>query len=163
MTRTSMTRTPMDRRTVLRGAAVAGVGAGVTGALVACGDDSAGDAASPPAASTTADSIGGAATPVPVASANALGAATAVPVGGGKIFEDAKVVVTQPTAGNFKAFSATCTHQGCLVSQVSNDTITCACHGSAFSAKDGSVVNGPATRPLKEQPVSETGGQLSLG
>jgi Rieske Fe-S protein len=58
------------------------------------------------------------------------------------------VVVTQPTAGSFKAFTAVCTHQGCTVGSVSGGAIHCPCHGSAFSIKDGSVVNGPATQPL---------------
>jgi Rieske Fe-S protein len=41
-----------------------------------------------------------------------------------------------------------CTHQGCIVDQVANGTIDCPCHGSKFSIKDGSVVNGPAASPL---------------
>jgi Rieske Fe-S protein len=57
-------------------------------------------------------------------------------------------VVTQPTAGSFKAFTAVCTHQGCTVGTVAGGTIDCPCHGSKFSIKDGSVVNGPATSPL---------------
>ncbi|GAA3629358.1 Rieske (2Fe-2S) protein [Microlunatus ginsengisoli] len=70
-----------------------------------------------------------------------------IPVGGGKIFDQQKVVVTQPAAGQFKAFSAICTHQGCTVGTVAT-TIDCPCHGSKFSITDGSVVNGPATAPL---------------
>jgi Rieske Fe-S protein len=69
-------------------------------------------------------------------------------VGGGQILTGPKIVVTQPTAGAFKAFTAVCTHQGCTVGTVANGTIDCPCHGSKFSIKDGSVVNGPATRPL---------------
>src|SRR6266516_6572804 len=80
-----------------------------------------------------------------------------VPVGGGKVFQDQKVVVTQPAAGQFKAFTAVCTHQGCLVSDVSNGTIHCPCHGSAFSAADGSVKNGPAASPLTEKTVTVSG------
>jgi Rieske Fe-S protein len=71
-----------------------------------------------------------------------------VPVGGGQILVPPKVVVTQPTAGSFKAFTAVCTHQGCTVGTVAGGTIDCPCHGSKFSIKDGSVVNGPAIRPL---------------
>ena len=52
-----------------------------------------------------------------------------IPVGGGKVFDALKVVVTQPTAGDYKAFSAVCTHQGCTVNGVSNGVITCPCHG----------------------------------
>ena len=54
-------------------------------------------------------------------------------MGGGKVFADDKVVVTQPEKGEFKAFSAVCTHAGCLVSGVKDSVITCDCHGSRFS------------------------------
>ena len=77
-----------------------------------------------------------------------------VPVGGGLIFAQQRIVVTQPQAGTIKAFSAVCTHQGCLVSQITGDSIECPCHGSLFSIKDGSVVRGPATDPLR--PVGVT-------
>ena len=73
-----------------------------------------------------------------------------IPVGGAVIFAGQRVVVSQPVAGSFKAFTAVCTHQGCLVSDVQGDTIVCACHGSKFKAADGSVVGGPAGRPLAE-------------
>jgi Rieske Fe-S protein len=61
-------------------------------------------------------------------------------------------VITQPHAGSYDAFTAVCTHQGCLVATVSGGTINCPCHGSRFSIVNGSVVNGPATSPLA--PVS---------
>ena len=67
-------------------------------------------------------------------------------MGGGKIFADQKVVVTQPTSGDFKAFSAVCTHQGCVVSGVADGTINCACHGSEFDIATGAVKQGPATK-----------------
>jgi Rieske Fe-S protein len=71
-----------------------------------------------------------------------------VPVGGGKILTDRKIVITQPQAGSFAAFAAVCTHQGCIVSSVSGGTINCPCHGSKFSITNGSVVTGPAVSPL---------------
>jgi Rieske Fe-S protein len=86
-----------------------------------------------------------------------------VPVGGGIIMQDAAYVVTQPTAGTFKAFSKVCTHQGCTVASVSNGHINCTCHGSTFSATDGSVVNGPATKPLAETKVTLSGDSLVIG
>ena len=75
-----------------------------------------------------------------------------VPVGGGKILADKKIVITQPRAGSFQAFTAVCTHQGCTVSSVSGGTVNCPCHGSKFSIANGSVVAGPAPSALA--PVS---------
>ena len=77
-----------------------------------------------------------------------LASTSSVPVGGGKILTGQQIVITQPTAGSFKAFTAVCTHQGCIVNTVTGGTIDCPCHGSKFSVKDGSVVNGPAPSPL---------------
>jgi Rieske Fe-S protein len=88
-------------------------------------------------------------------------AATAdVPVGGGLVVKNQKIVVTQPTKGEFKGFSAVCTHQGCLVSTVADGTINCTCHGSKFSIADGSVVAGPAKAPLGDAPVAVDGAQI---
>ena len=78
-------------------------------------------------------------------------------MGGGTIIDGKNVVVTQPAAGTFKGFSAVCTHQGCIVSSVSGGTINCPCHGSQFSIKDGSVVAGPAPRPLPAVAVKVQG------
>lgn len=80
-----------------------------------------------------------------------------IPVGGGTIFKDRKVVVTQPVEGDFKAFSAVRTHQGRVVSGVSDDTVNCACHGSEFSITDGAVENGPATKPLPSEQITVSG------
>ncbi|MFC7818991.1 MULTISPECIES: Rieske (2Fe-2S) protein [unclassified Streptomyces] len=85
-----------------------------------------------------------------------------VPVGGGKILADRKIVVTQPQQGTFKAFSAVCTHQNCLVSDVRDGTIDCACHGSRFSVADGSVEQGPATRPLPAERIAVDGNSVRL-
>jgi Rieske Fe-S protein len=91
-----------------------------------------------------------------------LGAASAVPVGGGMVYTDAKVVVTQPTKGEYKAFSAVCTHVGCLCNQVAGGTINCPCHGSKFKITDGSVVAGPAPAPLAAKTVTVSGGKILL-
>ena len=85
-----------------------------------------------------------------------------VPVGGGTIFKDEKVVVTQPEEGDFKAFSAICTHQACIVANVSDGTINCTCHGSKFRVADGAVARGPATRPLPAKQITVTGDSISL-
>ncbi|MFE8964564.1 Rieske (2Fe-2S) protein [Streptomyces iakyrus] len=85
-----------------------------------------------------------------------------IPVGGGKIFKDEEVVVTQPEQGRFKAFSAICTHQRCLVSTVSDGTINCPCHGSKFQIADGAVSQGPATRPLPAEQITVEGNAIRM-
>jgi Rieske Fe-S protein len=82
-------------------------------------------------------------------------------VGGGTINVDQKVVVTQPTAGVFKAFTAVCTHQGCTVASVADGVITCPCHNSLFSATDGSVQGGPAPAPLAPVAITVSGTTIS--
>src|SRR5690349_12467429 len=136
-----------------RRAVVAGVGGvAAAGLLTACGATPApapAPAAPAPAAPTAATS-GGA----------KLAAASSIPVGGGTVFADKDVVVTQPTAGEYKAFSATCTHQGCKVKSVANGVIVCPCHGSKFAIADGSVASGPAKAPLPAKSVSVEGGSI---
>lgn len=85
-----------------------------------------------------------------------------IPVGGGTVFADQEVVITQPTEGEFRCFSAVCTHQGCLVNAVKDGTINCDCHGSKFAVADGSVTAGPAPTALPERSVRVTGDQISL-
>ncbi|ANB05596.1 iron-sulfur protein [Streptomyces ambofaciens] len=85
-----------------------------------------------------------------------------IPVGGGKVFTAEKVVVTQPEPGDFKAFSAVCTHQGCIVSEVRDGTIDCACHNSRFSVADGAVEQGPATEPLPAKRITVEGNSVRL-
>src|SRR6266481_3954195 len=82
------------------------------------------------------------------ACAAVLAGTSDVPVGGGKILTDKKIVLTQPKSREFHGFSAVCTHAGCTVGSVSGGTINCPCHGSRFNISTGAVVNGPATSPL---------------
>jgi Rieske Fe-S protein len=110
---------------------------------------------SAPAASaggSSAGSAGGSAGAAASSGPVVLAKTTDIPVGGGKILTDKKIVITEPQSGTFKAFTAVCTHQGCIVDSVSGGTINCPCHGSKFSIANGSVVNGPAPSPLA--PVS---------
>ena len=142
-----MTNTPPPAFALTRRTVLAGAGAlGVASALAACGDgtnpgSSTQDlATSSPATVNTAD----------------------VPVGGGTIVADQRVVVTQPSQGEFKAFSAVCTHQGCIVAKVENTKITCTCHNSMFSVADGSVLSGPAPRALAARTVTVNGDTLTI-
>ncbi len=134
-----------SRRAVFGG--IVGLGVGVP-LIAACGsDDGGGDSGGGDSGGTTSGKIG---------------KTSEVPVGGGKIFAADKVVVTQPTEGDFKAFSALCTHQGCVVSKIEGKDIDCTCHGSKFSITDGSVVNGPAKKPLESLQVTVTGDDLTV-
>ena len=123
------------RRTVLvTGAAMALAGCGKGGDRSSSGDSS-------------ANASGG----------QELAKTSDIPVGGGKIFQDEKVVVTQPKKDEFKAFSAVCTHLGCTVG-----TINCPCHGSKYHIADGSVANPPATKPLPEKQIKVSGDSIQL-
>ena len=136
----------------------AGAGlAGLAGTLAACGT-SAGSASG--AASGSGASPGGG-TGQAAGSGGALTSTSDIPVGGGKVFTAERVVVTQPTAGQFKGFSVVCTHMQCIVDQVADGTINCPCHGSRYSVTDGHVVAGPAPSPLPGQLLKIQSGQIS--
>ncbi|WP_030205275.1 Rieske (2Fe-2S) protein [Streptomyces sp. NRRL S-87] len=148
------------RRTVL----AAGAAAVATGALTGCGTEdgtkSREDAAAEPSTSSSGPS--GEAAPSPAASGDPLVKTADVPVGGGTVIKEQKVVVTQPKKGEFKAFSAVCTHQGCLVNKVADGTIDCPCHGSKYAIADAKVVAGPAPKPLPEKKITVADGEIRL-
>jgi len=153
-----------DRRSVLRGAAVAGLAGVSVPLLAACGDDG-GTPESGPGTSSAPTTPAASSTPTPTPTATGgggpvLGKASDVPVGGGAIYRDAKVVVTQPTAGQYKGFSAVCTHKQCIVRNVDGGTINCMCHGSKFKVADGSVAEGPASSPLPPVNVTVENGNV---
>jgi nitrite reductase/ring-hydroxylating ferredoxin subunit len=138
--------------------------------LTGCSTNDANNGGSTPATSGTAASAGGSASGTGGSAATggapaptALAATSQVPDGGGKIIDGINIVITQPQPGSFKAFTAICTHQGCIVNSVSNGTINCPCHGSKFSIKDGSVVNGPATSPLAAIAIKVEGTSIFQG
>jgi Rieske Fe-S protein len=121
-----------------------GLGAlGTAVALAGCGSDDGGDdeAAPKPGAGTE------------------LAPTSEVPVGGGVILSDEKIVITQPTEGEFKAFTAVCTHAQCTVNEVT-ETINCVCHKSKYSIEDGSVQGGPAPAPLDEIAINVEGDKI---
>jgi Rieske Fe-S protein len=133
------------RRAVLFGAAVVGA----TGFITACGSESSGGNGVPPPPYGPPETQG------PIHTSD-------IPVGGGVVFAKIVAVVTQPSAGTFKAFDATCKHQGCLVGSIVNGFIVCPCHLSRYRIDDGSVVNGPATQPLDPKHISVTGNIITV-
>jgi len=152
------------RRTV-----VAAVGAaGLAVALSACGssDDSSSSDTSNTQAGANASGGGGTGTSGSASTGSGGGTALAktsdIPEGGGKIFKDRSVVVTQPASGTYKAFSTRCPHAGCAVSSIANGVIVCPCHGSEFSVTDGSVKKGPATTGLTAADVTVSGDSITL-
>jgi len=142
---------PISRQKVLLGA---GLGL-VTAVLAAC--STYGKKPEAVTESTTAGQPASGGTAAPAASVIAKTAD--VPVGSGVIVD--KIVVTQPTAGVFKGFSAKCTHAGCTVNKVADGTIDCPCHGSKYNL-DGSVANGPAQKPLQVENITVQGDSIVL-
>jgi nitrite reductase/ring-hydroxylating ferredoxin subunit len=134
----------MSRRTLIKHAGLAA--AAITG-LSACTNYGAPAAGQPSAA--------------PPSSSGLTAKTGEIPVGSGKIFPAAQTVITQPKAGQFKAFTAVCTHQQCIVADVTT-TINCKCHGSKFSITDGSVLNPPAQTPLAEKKATVKGDTVSV-
>lgn len=148
MSATQEHRSVLGRRTV-----VAAVGAaGAAAALTACGGGSDSSGGSDRVEQPGSGGKGG----------EVIAATADIPEGGGVVFAAQKVVVTQPQPGEFKAFSSTCTHQGCAVKDVSGGTITCPCHNSTFDAATGSPTGGPATQPLPAREITVEGDSIRL-
>lgn len=155
--------TPTSRRAVL--AAAAG-----TAALAGCGssDDKKSSGGTPTSGETSPPVVSAPKSPTSSSSTptskpgDALAKTSDIPVGGGKVFAARKIVVTQPEAGTFKAFSAVCTHQGCTVKDVTGGTINCPCHGSKYRVADASVAAGPAPRPLPAERITVENGSIHL-
>ena len=144
---------PLSRQKVLLGA---GLGL-VTAVVAACSTyGKKPEAAGESSATTAAPSASGGPAPAP----KAIAKTSDVPVGSGVIVGE--VVVTQPSAGVFKGFSAKCTHKGCTVDKVADGTIDCPCHGSKFNL-DGTVAKGPAQEPLATENVTVQGDSIVLG
>jgi Rieske Fe-S protein len=155
-----MTTDKISRRT-LGGLAAAGAGLPL---LAACGGSGGPSTATdtPGTSPTTGGTGGNGGGSGGGSGGEALTKTSDIEVGGGEVFQDQQVVVTQPKSGEFKCFTAICSHQGCLVSDVSGGTINCNCHGSQYSITDGSVVTGPATFPLAAEQITVSGGEISL-
>ncbi len=147
-------RIPLTRKNFLAAAGLGGVAVGVA-ACSAYGRQPAASRTPPPAVDPASPD----AAATPGTTATPLTATADVPVGSGVIVDG--VVVTQPSAGVFRGFSAVCTHAGCTVADVSDGTINCTCHGSRFNL-DGTVANGPATRPLEPRPIAVDGDTIAM-
>jgi Rieske Fe-S protein len=158
-----VTQEPRTDSLATRRGMLAGVGlVGLAGAVTACGGGSSSSAGASENGVASPAATAGAASGSAAATGQALAATSKIPVGSGTVFPGPKVVVTQPTAGEFKAFSAVCTHMGCIVNSVSNGTIDCPCHGSQYNITTGAVVAGPAPRPLPAKQIKVTGGSIFL-
>jgi Rieske Fe-S protein len=156
------------RRGVLLGVALAGAGGALAGCSTAAVPYDANEEGQAPGAQQPTVAAGsqaagnGTTAGAGGITGTLLGHESQVPVGGGTVFTAAKVVVTQPVKGQFKAFSAICTHVGCLCDAVAGGTINCPCHGSKFSVSTGAVVTGPATSPLPARTIAVTNGEILL-
>jgi Rieske Fe-S protein len=140
-----------SRRALFAGAGVAAAAVVVAGCSSSNGSSSSGGANAGGASSAAGGASG------------TLAATSDIPVDGGMVFKDKKIVVTQPDSGTFKAFTAVCTHMGCTVATVSGGTINCPCHGSKYSIKDGSVVHGPAPKALAPITIKVDGTSIVAG
>lgn len=149
----------ITRRSVLTGSVVTLIG-GIAGYAVARNSDA---AKAPTGAATNGYGASAATSGGPPSPAALLTPVSKVPRGGGIVIGSKQVVVTQDAAGTINAFSAVCTHQGCLVNQVSAGTIDCPCHSSKFNASTGAVVAGPAPKPLIRVPVTVKKGNVYDG
>jgi len=148
------------RRDVLRATAAAAVTGIAVAGLAACSAPASG----PAETAAGAEGAAGAGEAPIVADPVTVGPVADIPVGGGKVFADQKMVVTQPQQGEFKVFDAQCPHQGCLVSGVERGAIVCRCHGSRFDIADGAPMSGPARSPLQALATPKVeNGQLVLG
>lgn len=164
----------MDRSGISRRGALTGASLGLTlPVLAACGDDepeSGSDNGSPSGRSSASETPESPTSDPPSELPTkkkkpkrdgGIAATADVPVGSGVILTGQKIVITQPTKGDFKGFTAVCTHRGCTVNTVT-DTINCRCHRSMFSIETGEPVGGPAPSPLAEKPLIVRGDSIDL-
>ncbi|GAA3447482.1 Rieske (2Fe-2S) protein [Planomonospora venezuelensis] len=130
------------RRHVIGAAGAVACGAALAGCATAAGERTAG--------------------PPPAVKGKVVAQTADIPVGGGKVIHKWKIVITQPSAGVFKAFNASCPHKGCAVSNPSEGVIRCPCHGSEFDAVSGKCLKGPAEAPLVEFALRVEGGGIVM-
>ena len=86
--------------------------------------------------------------------------------GTGKVVSvnDKPVIVVNSKAGGLKAFTAICTHLGCVVEwNTRKSSITCPCHDGNFNPVTGAVVSGPPPKPLAQYEVTVKEGKVLIG
>jgi thiosulfate dehydrogenase [quinone] large subunit len=166
--RPSVTEEVRRRTVVLSGAMAGGVGilALFTGGLVAMRAhlrSSGGGGTGVQTLTTPHPSAAGSASSTASSSGTEIGSASAVPVGGAASYTDPHsgqpAIVVQPTSGEFKAFSAICTHAGCQV-DFQGGSFFCPCHGSVFDGKTGAVLSGPAPTALPAIHITVSDGNI---
>ena len=83
--------------------------------------------------------------------------------GGAAVVESVAGVflVSRTSANSFTAIDATCTHEGCTVTNVDGDQYVCPCHGSRYT-RSGQVVHGPAMASLRRYTTSVTDGVVTI-
>lgn len=153
---------PVARRRVLGGIAAAGGALAATPLLSSCvvPSESEGGQADNNSGTQSDGGTGGSGTEGGTGGREPLVQGADVPAGGGVVLEEPKTVVTRGDDGTARAFSAVCTHQGCLVDSVADGTINCPCHGSKFDAATGEPVAGPAPTGLDPVAVEERDGAV---
>ncbi|QNE90537.1 Rieske 2Fe-2S domain-containing protein [Corynebacterium incognita] len=92
--------------------------------------------------------------------ASASIAKTEIPVGSAVIID--KIIFAQPTEGEFKAYSQTCPHQGSLITEIEGDVATCTSHYTSYKLSDGSVIEGPGTKPLETFELRDAGDNVEV-
>jgi cytochrome b6-f complex iron-sulfur subunit len=97
-------------------------------------------------------------------SSSGLTALAKVPDGGGVVVSnpDGGMLLVVRNGSEVKAYNAACTHMGTTVAAPIDGVSTCPNHGSQFSAADGSVKKGPATKALATVNVKVEGDQVVL-
>jgi len=161
----------ISRRRFIRLGTVLGVGAAGASVLAACGGGESGSGGG----GESGGGAGGGEDATKSSGGKASGTAEKKAPGGQEIASTSEVapgsavkfkdsgspaVLVHLESGDFVAYSAVCTHQGCTVA-FNNGQLACPCHGSVFDPAHGAaVVAGPAPRPLPEIPVEVRGGEV---
>jgi cytochrome b6-f complex iron-sulfur subunit len=156
----------ISRERFIRLGSALGVGAAVASLAACAGSGSSGDSGSSGGKQDDSGESKKAGSSAAGGEAQSGGAAIAreseVAPGSAVEFKDGgqDAVLVHLESGDFAAYSAVCTHQGCTVAYQKGQ-LACPCHGSVFDPANGAeVVTGPAQSPLPEIPIEVKGGQV---